>query len=330
LTAAAHDLAGFVPIRLWPQNGAATVTWCHVGDAPFAEPFFQQTVDRHQGLPGALRTTPVETLLDVAAKSDGLELSGLLFHLSRCGSTLISQMLAASRRHTTLSEPTVVDDIVRAAALAGVEHDVRIEWLRAAVAALGRRRGGRGGRAGRLFVKVDPLDLLDLSTFLHAFPGVPWIFLYRDPLEVLVSQQRNTSTFLRVGTVDLARLGLGVEEALEMPAANYRAHVLGNLAGTVLAHLERGGRLVEYRRLPGAIDDVLTHFGVTVTAAEHQAMIEVSQFDAKVPGTAFEPDTERKRRQATEDVRAAALSIRPVFERLERRRRSQLVITTGP
>jgi len=328
MTPGAKELRGFVPIRLWPQDGTATVTWCHIGDARFVEPFFQQTVDRHQTAEGALCTTPVETLLAVGAASRQ-ELSGLIFHSSRCGSTLLSRMLAASPRHTSLSEPVLVDDIVRAAALVGIEEEVRFDWLRAAVAALGRSRDGRGGPASRSFLKVDPLDVLDLTTFLQAFPGVGWIFLYRDPVEVLVSQQRNTSTFLRVGTLDLARLGLGVEEALEMPAATYRAHVLGKLAETVLAHLEPGGRLVEYRRLPGAIDEVLTHFGVTVTAAERQAMMEVSHFQAKTPGEAFESDTARKQRNATEDDRAAAASIGPVFERLERHRRSQVVITTS-
>ena len=52
------------------------------------------------------------------------------------------------------------------------------------VSALAQPR--RGEQA--LFVKLDSWHTLALPLFRRAFPSVPWVFLYRDPVEVPVSQ----------------------------------------------------------------------------------------------------------------------------------------------
>jgi hypothetical protein len=51
------------------------------------------------------------------------------------------------------------------------------------VAALGQARAGET----RLFLKLDCWHMRDLPLFRRAFPNTPWVFLYRDPVEVLVS-----------------------------------------------------------------------------------------------------------------------------------------------
>ena len=43
-------------------------------------------------------------LLDQAAAEPGIDPTGFIFHLARCGSTLVSQMLAALPEHIVLSE----------------------------------------------------------------------------------------------------------------------------------------------------------------------------------------------------------------------------------
>ena len=74
----------------------------------------------------------------------------------------------------------------------------RIEWLRGVVSALGQPRLGT---EKHLFIKFDAWKVLDLPLIRRAFPAVPWIFLYRDPVEVLTSQPghgfNQVSTFVR-------------------------------------------------------------------------------------------------------------------------------------
>ncbi|PAV93766.1 hypothetical protein WR25_26873 [Diploscapter pachys] len=61
------------------------------------------------------RDTDVSALLDWHARSPGLTPSALVFHASRCGSTLIAQLLASQARNIVLSEPPPLDNLLRAA-----------------------------------------------------------------------------------------------------------------------------------------------------------------------------------------------------------------------
>jgi hypothetical protein len=325
-----QEWAGWVPMRLAadPSTGSATVTWCHLGEARFVEPFAQQTI--HARLRAAdaepVRTTSVDDVLERAATLHGPELSGLIFHISRCGSTLVTQMLAAVSRHTVLSEPVVVDDIVRAAALAGAPEELRVAWLRAGVAVL----GAMAPADGNVFIKAEPWHVFDLPLFRRAFPSVPWIFLYRDPTEVIVSQQRNPGLHMLPGAMDPGRLGLSLQEAVSMSQAEYRGRVLGAIVETALAGLDDDARLVDYRQLPGAIDEVLAHFDTTLSDSEYEAVVAAGRFDAKHPGVVFEPDSKARRAAAGEDIRQSSAHLAPLFEELERRRRLQRVLAQRP
>ncbi len=108
--------------------------------------------------------------------------------MSRCGSTLLSQMLAALPEHVVLSEAGPLDTVLQLHFREpSVTDEERIGLLRAMMSALGQPRTGR---ERRLFVKLDSWHTLHLPLIRRAFPGVPWIFLFRNPVEVLVSHRR--------------------------------------------------------------------------------------------------------------------------------------------
>ena len=95
--------------------------WCHLGDLRFTAPFFEQTIGAAMQHPFNLlfgHTTPLAAIADEAnaCRSD-LKLSGLIFHMSRCGSTVVSRMLAALPRNVVLSEPAPVDQRSAACAI---------------------------------------------------------------------------------------------------------------------------------------------------------------------------------------------------------------------
>jgi len=82
-----------VPVRI----DAGWVEWLDVGTLRFTDPFFENTV-RRAGRRAGIAPGPGP--------------AGLIFHVSRCGSTLISQMLSTAGQ-LVLSEPPPVDDIFR-------------------------------------------------------------------------------------------------------------------------------------------------------------------------------------------------------------------------
>src|SRR2546430_2644461 len=114
--------------------------------------------------------------------------SGFIFHMSRCGSTLLTQMLAALAHNIVISEASPIDAVVRAPHVRpALSDDQHALWLRWMIGALGQPRSGN---ERHYFIKLDCWHTLALPLFRRAFPDVPWGFLYRDPVEVLVSQLR--------------------------------------------------------------------------------------------------------------------------------------------
>lgn len=85
----------WIPISIDLRSSPAAVTWLEVGETAFAEPFFQQTVERfYAENPGARRlTTGLEELLAAEAAGARRELAGFIFHMSRCGSKDVRRSL---------------------------------------------------------------------------------------------------------------------------------------------------------------------------------------------------------------------------------------------
>jgi hypothetical protein len=301
------DGGQWLPARIlldWTRGGAHRIDWCFVGDMPLLDPFYQQTIA--PALCGsaaecALRSTPLELLHQYVGK--GLPPSGFIFHMSRCGSTLIAQMLAAVPGNRVISEATVIDTILHSHLQhPEVSDDLRAQWLCGLVAALGRPREGEQ----RLFVKFDSWHALQLPFIRKVFPSVPWIFVYRNPLDVLASHARQDS------------------RPLTLESAGRRIRVLRRFCQSALAALDVGGMFVDYGELPEAVTSrILPHFGAPPTDAEIALMARQSRLDAKDPTHTrlFASDSEAKRRELSPQVCALVeRELSPVHAQLERMR----------
>ena len=114
---AGEDMQGWLPIRAWSRDGEWRVDLCWFGEQRLTQPFYRDEVDLALRLPfnqAFRRDTPLVTLLDWQAISPGLTPSAFIFHASRCGSTLLAQMLARLDSHIVLSEPPPLDQLLRA------------------------------------------------------------------------------------------------------------------------------------------------------------------------------------------------------------------------
>jgi hypothetical protein len=292
------------------------VDWCETGSRRFVEPFFRETVERTLTQPSLSlfrRQTSIDELERVAKVNPGIAPSGFIFHASRCGSTLLAQMLAASRANRVLSEPGPVDEILATSFRSpSISEERRLSWLRALVSVLGRPVGDER----RYFLKFDPWHVVALPLLRQAFPDVPWIFAFRDPLEILVSQSRGFGSQFVVGPLPPDLFGLDLLTAVTMSSTDYAAHVLGQLLNAAEMHLDEKGLLVEYSDLPQALDVVLDHLHVNVDETERSAMARCATFDAKLPEQLFRPDSDGKRAAAADAERAAAERLQPTYERL--------------
>jgi hypothetical protein len=296
------------------------VDWCYFGERSFTEPFFSETVDECLRLPFNLifrHQTPMDTLRLRHETKPGLQPTGFVFHMSRCGSTLLCQMLAALSSNIVISEAGPIDSILRTGVTVnGKANDRRVDWLRWLISALAQPRLAN---ERHFFIKFDCWNILYFSLIRQAFPDVPWVFLYRDPVEVLVSQLAHRGAHTIPQAIKPELFGMDIETATSLSPDDYSAKVLATICRAALNHNQDGGRLINYTQLPEVVwTSILDFFGASVSESELRSMQAAAQFDAKNPKWVFSDDRTRKKELATESVRAAAERwLYPVYEELE-------------
>ncbi|HSC80381.1 MAG TPA: sulfotransferase family protein, partial [Chitinolyticbacter sp.] len=245
--------------------------------------------------------TPIDTLADLYAIRPGLPPSGFVFHMSRCGSTLIAQMLATLPSHAVYAEAMPIDQLLRARYHdAGLSEAAQFDGLRALVTALGRPR--RTSET-RLVLKLDAWSIAEAHLLRTAYPRVPAIFLYRDPIEIVVSHLRQPGVHTVPGVNGPSPLWDDLPATL--PRVEYIARVIGRILRAGLAECASGAmRPVNYTELPGVVLGELAPL-LGVDAAQVEQMRAASTRNAKHPQQAFAADGADKRAEADAAVRDA-------------------------
>lgn len=333
------NLSGWLPARIAWRDSAPQVEWILMGNERLLEPFFEQTLQRQMMNPFHQlfrRETSMEEMClwteahprSHSKSHSGAPLKGIVYHMSRCGSTLIGRQLAAIERTIVASEPEPMDDVLSLPLhIPDLPRAVHIHWLRAMAAALGQARNGEQA----FYLKTDCWHIHDFDLLREAFPETPWIFLYRDPVEVMVSQTRMPAAWTVPSQLDPVRLGLQRADWNPPYLDVYRARALANIcaAGLRAAQHSNGGLLVNYCELPEAMyDRLLAHFGLR--ADDVVAMRNAAQRNAKSPTMTFVPDQSAKQAEASDRLRAVvAEQLLPVYEQLEAVRLKQLDLGTA-
>ena len=94
------------------ENGNETILeWYKRTDFRFTEPFFIDTINRF-AWELEKKTSDGHELLHYLKELDLPDPSGFIFHLSRCGSTLVSQMLSKDPQNLVLSEPWAAEQVL--------------------------------------------------------------------------------------------------------------------------------------------------------------------------------------------------------------------------
>ncbi|MEO7104902.1 MAG: sulfotransferase [Rhodoferax sp.] len=326
------DFRGWIPIRVYPHANDFWVDWLRLGATPLTDPFFQQSIQdlmRHPFHQGFRRQTPISQLLEWSQNSPGLPPSGFVFHTSRCGSTLISQIFAASESNVVYSEPPALDALLRSLQrFPSWAPATRIESLQALLSAWGQPMADIGSALRKhVIVKQDGWSSLNAPLVKAAWPNTPWVFLYRDPVEILVSQMRQRAAFLIPGVVDWLSHEVMTPEDAEFEPVAYCAQKLGAMLEAMVRYFDPATTLlVNYSELPASVmTRVAPHFGVQIDSAQVADLDAVLARNAKNPGQAFSSDSANKQREADAHTRAMATRwMQPHYEQLEALRQQQI------
>ncbi len=280
-----------------------TVDWAYVGTPG---PLLDRLVLRRAMERPINRVFRKRMRLDdfIAGAEDGAAPCGLLFHTGRCGSTLAARMFASVPGLRVLSElPAVSQAIALAAAAPALAGERGAALVRAMISAYGGRRATH-----RVIVRFEAHNALALALVARAFARTPVAFLFRDPVEVLVSYRGDGGIAAAVNA-NYALLW-DRDELAAWSGDDLPLLVLARICERAVSFLsEHRGLAVNYRDMPDAVtQSILPYFGIAVDDAAREAMRAIVPMNAKIGGVSFVDDSAEKQRRAGDALRARARS----------------------
>ncbi|QIL72980.1 sulfotransferase [Diaphorobacter sp. HDW4B] len=325
----ALTLRGWRPIRIYWNGSEVMVDWARLGDAPHLQPFFQDSVSQQLRKPfhnAFRRQTSLGEMIAWHEQSPGLTPCAVVFHVSRCGSTLISQALSQSAHHLALSEPVPLDVLLRQALVDGwLTEDEVIAATRAWLSAWAQRSDAGSPPLESVSIKLDAWNTHQAPLIAKAWPNAQQIFLTRDPLAVLVSQMQERAFYMVPGAMGahFGPAGFSVLEQAIMPSAEYCARILGRIYADMarVAHPENA-LILDHAELPAAIEQqLLERLDWEPNDHELQAMRERLSRHGKRPTESFVSDASAKHASAKEEWRTlVAKWIEPHYRALLQQR----------
>jgi hypothetical protein len=310
------DFSHFRPVRMFeiPPENELRVVWRSFSDVPMTAPFFKDAMDQSAALKNSPEhfETDWEVVRSVANQPGNLALNGTIFHMARTGSTLIHRMLSATGSVLSLSEVPMMDRVLYSTL--DYPNDSRSQIIRDVVNTYGQPR--RPGEQHYVLKMTDAMANVRLAQYRSAFPDKPWIFVYRDPIEVMVSISRQgTGTmgqWMRNRLRGAERLGIPALANPAMWPEEFMARTLRRFCSMAVqaARATAPGKFlaINYSRLPEAVwETIAPHFGIELTARERALMQAQSQYSSKKRDTVeFTPDSKDKLEAAKPYVRQLA------------------------
>lgn len=286
------SLEGSLPVWLYGRGDTAELYWFASADLAMPEPFFMDTVSRWQNQGTAPRVTGLSALREFSQGNLALPCA-FIFHVSHCGSTLLANALKTVPQALVLAEPPLMraDQLLR--------PPVDSQLVRGAINAFARA----STRTRYLFVKYMNVLSLFMPWFRQTFPSPAFVFVYRDPREVIASKIAEVSEENRLQSIPLMRHLLGRAPdwnptAAEYWSAVYEAQCTAAMACPDVVYLD-------YRELTAErVHTLFRQIGVSAAEIDPRALREsLARYSKDPTGTkAFSPDDDTAKQRARDLV----------------------------
>lgn len=309
--------AGYLPIRIGGSGLAAKITWADLGGSRLDAPFFSgATLSARRADAQGMIECALEELMAAPRPDDAVPLTGIVFHVSRCGSSLLVRSQQADPRTFAAAEVDPIDAVLTRLELAATS---RVRALQAMVAAYARQRDQT---TRRLVIKLDAWHLDCAALLCQAFPDVPKLVVTREPAAVLASHRaRRGSHFVP---------GLPPARFLGIDPTSYEPHDLDLYGCRVLERLYSGARrllgraevrFIDHAWLDTATLIAATRFVGCDVDARVEAEIERRRHEhAKERGVRFDADRDAARTAALPEaaIRQVRMTAQPGYDELLR------------
>jgi len=283
-------IAGWIPYQLKFHHHQYICNWLYTGHLEYNDPFFIETLLKskaHVYNSGPVRVqSEMSVLKEWAETLDAVQPMAFIFHISRCGSTLLSQALALKDEHIVLSEVPFIDELLQQSEKENWPAALDVKMiLKAAFDFYGQNKSGT---KKHLFVKTDSWHIYFLELLREIYPNVPFILLYRRPDEVIRSQQKKRGTQAVPGLIPDHILG--IEPLLNFSLDQHMANVIESYLTSFkrIACYDSLTLLVNYNEGIENISRRVAGFcGAELDNADFEEIVNRGQFDAKNPDRIF-------------------------------------------
>jgi hypothetical protein len=286
------SLSRWLPYKLTADSNDRLCQWLYIGDNKFTEPFFDETILRCRQFKENSQPFRQVSMLEMMLEwSDGIESippAAFIFHVSRCGSTLLSQMLALNNDHIVLSEVPYLDELLRLpfAKDNPIGENTSNQLFQTAMKFYGQVRNEKDPKA---FVKTDSWHLFFYDRLRALYPEALFILLYRSPADIIRSQNRMRGMQSIPGVLEKEVFGF-TEADTTYNLDVYMSRVLEKYYAAILNIISSDPKflLVNYDEgmLP-IMQKIISLISIDTSPGYVNKMEERVQFDAKRPGYFF-------------------------------------------
>ncbi len=291
MSSTSDALKNWIPLKISGES----CEWLYTGEKKFTEPFFTETILACKNLAeNSAQHKVVSEPRMINEWSNGINTvapSAIIFHVSRCGSTLLSQLLSLDEKHIVLSEVPFFDEVLRLPykndAVSFENADI---YFKNAVKFYGQKKSGK---EKHLFIKTDSWHLHFYERLRNLFPSVPFILLYRNPVEVIHSQQRQRGMQSVPGIFEPGIFGFSQRQIKETNLDLYMANVLESYFKKMLEIFTKDPLTlaVDYKEgIKNILKKVCTLTGINLAKKSNGQIRDRSRFHGKHPQQLFKED----------------------------------------
>lgn len=270
------------------------LNWLHLGEKRMTEPFFDETINicrSKQIEVSGFHSFSDMSLLTTASKTiPHLKPAAFVFHVSRCGSTLLSQAFGQSESCVTIAEAPLLDEILRCTETdPGISNSVREEWFKSALNMMGQIRTGK---ESAYVVKLDSWHIHFYSLLREWFPEVPFFFLIRRPDEVIASHAKRRGVHMVPGLIDPVLLKTNALPLFDGDFNTFSSEVLKQYYLELQAILNLNNKFNRFFDYRWGVKEMLESFSEFTGVELEEQMYERLKFHSKFVDATFKTESE--------------------------------------
>ncbi|MEZ4934642.1 MAG: hypothetical protein R2788_21255 [Saprospiraceae bacterium] len=212
-------------------------------------------------------------------EGEELELKGLIFSVSHCGSTLLVRMLNQLQGVKIVSESEAINGLLLSKILYNLDDHEIVNRLKGVISLYQQKANAKHS----LIIKLTSWNVYLIRLFHQAFPNLKWIFIDRETEELTNSIMSKDGGFIEWWdhSVDHLRkhfieTGITInnkEDYIRQMIKGHRSHAND--------HKNSRGLFLNYPQFIEDYEEIINHFGLAVTEEEIANSKKMLEYDSK-------------------------------------------------